>query len=292
MKLVVLVLAISLIAAGLLAISIGIPIKEFSTGNTLIMTGMMGVCTGTVMFALWILVRELKNIARRLGDGAAEVRGEVRGGPVLSPMRAFASDESILRSHRDQSAVSSAGGLARSVSPPPWQDEAFLHDHPIAGPMFPEDAAPPPPPLASPRPKRNLLFSSSREGRAPAQSTSEALPSGPLSSDLHSRPPDMRPVAQPTEPSPFNYDGRQAEQAKPGEVLPQHRRWRTPTAAAEAHAAERNANQPAVTVVKSGIVNSMAYSLYSDGSIEAEMPEGMMRFASVDELRVHLEQQS
>ena len=40
-----------------------------------------------------------------------------------------------------------------------------------------------------------------------------------------------------------------------------------------------------MTVLKSGIVDGMAYSLYSDGSIEAQMPEGMMRFASIDELR-------
>ena len=47
---------------------------------------------------------------------------------------------------------------------------------------------------------------------------------------------------------------------------------------------------PQVTVLKSGVVDGMAYSLYSDGSIEAQMPEGMMRFASIDELRAHLDQ--
>jgi hypothetical protein len=47
---------------------------------------------------------------------------------------------------------------------------------------------------------------------------------------------------------------------------------------------------PQVTVLKSGVVDGMAYSLYSDGSIEAQMPEGMMRFASIDELRSHLDQ--
>ena len=41
---------------------------------------------------------------------------------------------------------------------------------------------------------------------------------------------------------------------------------------------------------KSGVVDGMAYSLYSDGSIEAQMPEGLMRFASIDELRAHLDQ--
>ena len=45
-----------------------------------------------------------------------------------------------------------------------------------------------------------------------------------------------------------------------------------------------------MTVLKSGVVDGMAYSLYSDGSIEAQMPEGMMRFASIDELRAHLDQ--
>jgi hypothetical protein len=46
---------------------------------------------------------------------------------------------------------------------------------------------------------------------------------------------------------------------------------------------------PAATVVKSGMVDGMAYSLYSDGSIEAQMPEGMMRFASIEQLRTHID---
>lgn len=44
-----------------------------------------------------------------------------------------------------------------------------------------------------------------------------------------------------------------------------------------------------MTVLKSGVVDGMAYSLYSDGSIEAQMPEGLMRFASLDELTAHIE---
>ena len=64
----------------------------------------------------------------------------------------------------------------RPSPPPPWQDEAVLRDHPIPGPMFPEDTVPPPPP--APKPKRNLLFSStSRKERERAQArTSEPLP--------------------------------------------------------------------------------------------------------------------
>ena len=70
-------------------------------------------------------------------------------------------------------------------------------------------------------------------------------------------------------------------------------RPRTPLTFDETNAAPaRNEDQPAVTVLKSGIVDGMAYSLYSDGSIEAQMPEGMMRFASIDELRAHLDQRA
>jgi hypothetical protein len=50
-----------------------------------------------------------------------------------------------------------------------------------------------------------------------------------------------------------------------------------------------NENQSLVKVLKSGVVDGMVYSLYSDGSIEAQMPEGMQRFASIDELRAYID---
>ena len=45
-----------------------------------------------------------------------------------------------------------------------------------------------------------------------------------------------------------------------------------------------------VSVLKSGVVDGMAYTLYSDGSIEAELPQGVLRFGSITELRNHIEQ--
>jgi hypothetical protein len=43
-----------------------------------------------------------------------------------------------------------------------------------------------------------------------------------------------------------------------------------------------------VSVVRSGIIAGMAYTLYSDGSIEAELPAGLVRFASLSELQDHV----
>jgi hypothetical protein len=58
--------------------------------------------------------------------------------------------------------------------------------------------------------------------------------------------------------------------------------------AAEPH----NAPQRSVAILKSGVVDGMGYTLYVDGSIEAELPQGTLRFASIDELRSHLEKTS
>ena len=45
----------------------------------------------------------------------------------------------------------------------------------------------------------------------------------------------------------------------------------------------------AVAILKSGVVDGMAYTLYSDGSIEAQLPQGTFRFGSITELRSHIE---
>jgi hypothetical protein len=47
--------------------------------------------------------------------------------------------------------------------------------------------------------------------------------------------------------------------------------------------------EPSVRILKSGVIEGMAYTLYTDGSIEAELPQGTMRFATIEELRVFLD---
>ena len=62
MVFVMLVAGIGLVLAGLLAIAYGIGV-QLSTGNTMIIAGVIGVCTGMIMLGFWTTVRELKNIA-------------------------------------------------------------------------------------------------------------------------------------------------------------------------------------------------------------------------------------
>jgi len=278
-----LVAGISLVLAGLLAVGYGISVKEFSVGNTLILSGVIGVCTGALMFGFWMAVRELKRITLRLGAGVPLPRGEVAVRPVLAPGL--------------QAAESAAGPEPTTApapsspsSPPPWQDEAASR-----GSLRGDASAEAAPAEAAAKPKRNLLFSStSRKERERAQArTSEPLPPDLLSADLRPNPPAVPP--EPAEPPPVSFEDAwpKSERPKPGDIPPQRRAPPTPSTFDEANgAAARDAEQPAVTVLKSGVVDGMAYSLYSDGSIEAQMPEGMMHFASIDELRAHLDQRA
>jgi hypothetical protein len=109
-------------------------------------------------------------------------------------------------------------------------------------------------------------------------------------------PPPPLPATEGGETPPANFeDAWPKPDRMRGSETPQRRTSRVVTPAEASATAgtppspPRPQEQGAVTVLKSGVVDGMAYSLYSDGSIEAQMPEGMMRFASIDELRAHLD---
>ena len=296
MAFLMLVAGIGLVVAGLLAIGFGIPIKEFSTGNTLIMAGVIGVCTGAIMLGLWVAVRELKTIARRLATGVPEAREEAVERPA-PPVAAARQSAPAIGNFPEADEIGGPGTFSSAPAftpapPPPWQNEEVLRDHPIPEPLHPE----PPSPVA--KPKRNLMFSStSRKERERTQVRSgEALPPDPICRRScvpgRAKPPPPVETAEPP-PAPFDDAWPRADRAKPAEMSPQRRSSRMSPPLAETNSGPAHGRDaPEVTVLKSGIVDGMAYSLYSDGSIEAEMPEGMMRFASIDELRVHLDQRS
>jgi hypothetical protein len=304
MSVVVLFLAgIGLLLAGLVAIGFGIPINEFGFGNTLIVAGTVSACTGMLLIGLWMAVRELKNIARRLGSAGATAGSHAENlsqpAPAVAAPRDQAADNSGFFS-REQSGSEKAGHVepaapSSASSPPPWHGEAAPRERaPDDSPLAPAAAEPAP----AVKPKRNLLFSSSsRKERERAQARTDPSMTAPQPGPA--APP---PVPEPLERPPASFDDAwpKPERSR-SDVPPPRRAGRTPSTFAEpdpAAGAERyppavrNEEQAEVTVLKSGVVDGMAYSLYSDGSIEAQMPEGMMRFASIDELRSHLDHRS
>lgn len=47
-------------------------------------------------------------------------------------------------------------------------------------------------------------------------------------------------------------------------------------------------NGAANTVYRSGVIDGMAYTLFMDGSIQAELPQGTVKFANIDDLQKYL----
>jgi hypothetical protein len=287
MMVALLVAGIGILLAGLLAVGYGIPVKEFSFGNTLIIAGAIAVCSGAIMLGLWVVVRELRVIARRLGpDHQGNPETALQPATGRTP-RKQAPDDGFLFSP-DQPAVDNVG----PPSPPPWHDEAASHG---AG----DAAAAPDEAEAAPavKPRRNLLFSSSSR-KERERATARAIDPSVLSAGPATAAP---PPLVPPEPPPATFDDAwpKSERARAIEAPLPGRSPRMPTTSTRAGGSPGADRHPPaagkedareVTVLKSGVVDGMAYSLYSDGSIEAQMPEGMMRFASIDELRAHLDQ--
>jgi hypothetical protein len=291
MLVVMLIAGIGLLLAGLLTVGLGIQL-DLSLGNTLILTGAIVACSGIVMLGLWTVVRELRGIARLLGPA----RSESRAGTALQRPGDQAPEDGGFPFSRDQPGPEGAGD-AEQAAPPPWHEEVASrgrgrNDAPAAAVPEPPEAAP------AVKPRRNLLFSSSsrkERERAQARTTEPSAP------DLPAAPAAPPPVTESSEAPPASFDDAWPKSERARAVdSPPRRSGRAPSTFTEADAgaaapdryapAARNEEQPPVTVLKSGVVDGMAYSLYSDGSIEAQMPEGMMRFASIDELRSHLDQ--
>src|ERR1700687_2911227 len=167
MVVVLLIAGIGFVLAGLLAIIFGMPVKEFSFGNTLILAGAIMACTGMMMRGLWTAIRELRNIAQRLGPGAARDLSTAAPGAALGNQ---APEDGGFLFSRDQPALEGANaelaGQPSAASPPPWLDDAASRDR-GRGEV---PAAPEPVEAAPAKPRRNLLFSSSsRKERERAQ---------------------------------------------------------------------------------------------------------------------------
>ncbi|MBS7542043.1 hypothetical protein [Ancylobacter oerskovii] len=161
---------------------------------------------------------------------------------------------------------------------------------------------PAPKPEAKPQPETKPQ----PESKAPAApKPAPAAPKPPIASPAAS--PIVPPAAKPTEPKPIEAKPAEPKPAplapKPGageaarpvspvaqEALPADADDGPGAPPAFLHVNDL-VDEPApasITVLKAGVIGGMAYKLFSDGSIEAELPDGTLRFASLQELRDHV----
>jgi hypothetical protein len=247
MSFVLMMVGILATALGAILIGFGIPINEFSLGNTLILAGTVTAMGGLIVLAVSRAVSQLTRIADLMATR-----------PVAAPAMPMSSASAVPppapRAPQSRAQHGDEFGLpekVEAVRPPPR----------AVAPAAEEPAAPAPAPT--------------RPGWRPPRPSVER-PAKPAT------PPDPRrptATAQPTGDNPFDttWPDKSSASSRREPSL------ETPSDAAPAGRPE------AVTVLKSGVVDGMAYTLYTDGSIEAELAQGVVRFGSIEELRNHLE---
>ena len=288
MSLILLGLGILVTGASVVTIGFGIPNQESVVGQTLIIAGATGSAGGLVLVGLAAALAQLTVIAEAVknkpsvatGRRAAEARRTAEvpepRAPELpraaEPAPAGAFDVSALAIERLRSAM-------------PRLDRVVTGGEDV--PLSPNGGHLPAEPALQPK------FEPARPGTA-----AEALKEPPrLDFLFRARPP------RPPQPESFDamWPKRGArpapEQPKADEVARQPAPAAPPGPASTP--AEERRLQPAspaeprsVAILKSGVVDGMAYTLYADGSIEAQLPHGTVRFGSIAELRAHIENQS
>src|SRR6185437_2231997 len=129
---------------GVAAIGVGIPVKEFSFGNTLIVAGTAGLCTGLILLGLSVVAMELRSVARRLAaGGAARPTADPR---ARLPLPAFPAPGP---------AASAPGEAGPTFSPPPIVPQAEPQGAPAPLASRHEDARPPDAPAGTAEPTQS-----------------------------------------------------------------------------------------------------------------------------------------
>jgi len=282
------------LVAGLVMVGFGIPINEFSFGNTLISAGTTAAVGGLIIIALGVAVGQLKQIAEMLaGDIPARYAqpmdlAEATG--ASSPAASIPDRIPFPPRPRSETSFPKMGSLAGAPTNTATDDgydqfAAPTLPNPDEGPLAVEDeiSLSPPQPSGGSAPKIDVRRSADRSQE----------------SGWKPSPPSTQPVGSPLQPlQPARFDAMWPAEAKAPKSNVTDDAKPSPAPARDTFPpapkrAEPEAPKPrAVAILKSGVVDGMGYTLYVDGSIEAELPQGTLRFASINELRSHLEKNS
>jgi hypothetical protein len=309
MSVIVFILGVLLAVVGIVTIGFGIPINEFNLGNTMIVAGATAVAGGLIVIGLAAAVHQLTQIANAL-------RPRAPARPVVQPLAAEPVSSSLVRPPVQAPAPIPVPAQVRPPMPPPPRSPVFARpkvEERASEPELEESAS-----EGSFSAIERLRSSATRADRRadsadtedvpyPAAAPAQAAPAGPRTNGAAAG------VGESAKKAPLDFLFRSKSREQPPEafdsVWPQ-RGQRRPDEPADAEesgrpAAEAPINRPLHSeataapddsrppaILKSGVVDGMAYTLYADGSIEAQLPQGTVRFGSISELRSHIENNS
>ncbi len=289
------------VAAGVFALGLGVPIRETWFGASLLMAGSVAITGGFVLVGLAAAVRELRQVVQGFKAPQSGMPRPVR--PLERRDERFEGDDRWTESRPHMPVVLGTG--APDVMPRRYDaadvrerwhksrsEEWLRHaQDEIESALRQADAEPPP-----------IDY---HDGDIPRPSNSWPRPAIPLPPD-HSDTSMRRPPA----PSPVSprdiFDAIWSSQRRNIAEGPEPRTEASPETrrrAADSKSPPLAPGQPAacasarpapvepgpLPILRAGVIQQMAYTLFADGSIEAQLPEGVMRFASIEEFLGHLE---
>jgi hypothetical protein len=270
-----LVLGAAITAAGLALVASGVSLQDRAFDVSNATPGIVAFVGGCILIGLGLVVRALARVERALAtkpmlhvgrssetpaDTSTEHATEPRI-PLPTETKAAATEATAPSvapsSERIETALVVDGGDVSLLPNPPARPD---DGNGVADPTLPK-------------------VNGAAHAAAPRAASGPARPQQPKSSIFDT----LWPKAP-----------RSATEARPAAVQPAaagpaaHGAEPAPSAAPPPAAATQTS--AGVSILKSGVVEGMAYTLYSDGSIEAQLPGGTLRFRSITELRSHIEQ--
>jgi hypothetical protein len=310
-----------LTVVGLASVAYGLPYNDFGLGNILVVAGTTAMVAGLILIALSAVLRELIAIRTALTAGAGD-RAE-------SPGRLRAGEPSLAAAPEQSSAAVAAERLRAAPSRPPAPPAPAAAALPQAElpPQPPLRAPPTPPPLrrsdldAEPAgyrppvvapppaaaPSSDIGLPDSLRARPPAAERGDSTGELGAPAPDWTQDPLGEPMSGPERKRFFGWTRRRqtvssdAEAPHAEAAPPAYDRAPPQPPAPPPRAPARPAPPPrpeppvaeeagGVAVLKSGVIDGMGYTLYTDGSIDAEFAQGVLRFGSIEDLRRHLEQ--
>ena len=261
--------------AGFAALAFGIQNWAFGIGNTLIASGSIAAVGGLLLVGLGLVLRSLRVLAERIDNLTPAISGEFQV-PLLPQELPLQAEMPVpLPPMREPIVDDEDEEPVREVAY--RRDEQFKRVREAASRITEE-----PKPQRIERPAPATTVDEPLEQDAPATSREQrrawpprtAMRLEEAAEKKKSWPFDRPPAA----PQQRVYTPAPAPVPEPEpEPKPEHEPEPAPATAAAT-----------VAVMRSGIISGMAYTLYADGSIEAELPLGTVRFGSVEELRAHV----
>jgi hypothetical protein len=294
-------------AVGLVLTGLSVSVAESARAGVFLSSGVTILTGGLILIGLGAIVVELRRVAQALSRPGVRIAA---AGPAQPAMPARARPEPAERipypQRQQRNGVPSeaqpgeaVSGAAERLAPAPPPERLRKSFPSLTRPdaAAPEAAASsdelhaPPEPAMQPE-----AHAEAAATRAPAV---QAPGPAPVAGSPSEAPPRAGEVALPLiRADTFDsfWPARRARPqaaeppaAAPAPAVPEPPVAAAPQGADEAAQAAAAVPAPAVSIVKSGVVDGMAYTLYSDGSIEAQLAQGTIRFRSINELRMHLE---